>query len=123
MKTKLVTATSLCGAAHSRTIDLERNKAMKTIKTILDRRATAFSTRKAKLAAVAVIGVLGVMLSVSDASAFSCVRGVYRAGCVSRYGAVGVGPNGAVAVGRYGNVYAYQRGHGCFWRNGQRICL
>ena len=96
---------------------------MKTIKTILDRRATAFSTRKAKVAAAAVIGVLGVMLSVSDASAFSCVRGVYRAGCASRYGAVGIGPSGAVAVGRYGNVYAYQRGSGCFWRNGQRICL
>jgi hypothetical protein len=96
---------------------------MKTIKTILDRRATAFSTRKAKVAAAAFIGVLGVMLSVSDASAFSCVRGAYRAGCVSRYGAAGIGPNGAVAVGRYGNVYAYRRGSGCFWRNGQRICL
>ena len=77
---------------------------------------------KAKYAAIA-IGMLGVVLSVSDASAFTCARGVYRAGCISRYGAVGVGPNGAVAIGRYGNVYAYHRGSGCFWHNGQRICL
>jgi hypothetical protein len=63
------------------------------------------------------------VLTVSDASAFTCMRGAYRAGCVSRYGAVGIGPNGAMAVGRSGNVYAYRRGSGCFWRNGQRICL
>jgi hypothetical protein len=96
---------------------------MKTTKMIVTRRAIACPSRKAKYAAAAVVGMLGVMLSVSDASAFNCVRGVYRAGCVSRYGAVGVGRNGAVAVGRYGNVYAYHRGSGCFWRNGQRICL
>ena len=96
---------------------------MKTIKTFLERRATAFSARGVKIATAAAIGMLGVLLNVSDASAYTCVRGVYRAGCVSRYGAIGVGPNGAVAVGRYGNVYAYQRGSGCFWRNGQRICL
>jgi uncharacterized protein YraI len=96
---------------------------MNITKSTFDRCVTAFSTRKAKVATAAVIGMLSVVMSVSDASAFSCVQGVYRAGCVSRYGAVGVGPNGAVAVGRYGNVYAYRRGSGCFWRNGQRICL
>lgn len=94
---------------------------------------TSFSTRrlpkaivwrsKARYAVVAAAGVLGAVLSISDASAFSCARGVYRAGCISPYGAIGVSPNGAVAVGRYGNVYAYRRGSGCFWRNGQRICL
>ncbi|MGY3602664.1 MULTISPECIES: hypothetical protein [unclassified Bradyrhizobium] len=88
-----------------------------------DRRVTAFSSRKAKYAAAAAAGILGVMLSMSSASAFQCVRGVYRAGCISSRGAIGFGPNGAVAVGRYGNVYAYHRGSGCFWRNGQRICL
>jgi uncharacterized protein YraI len=77
---------------------------------------------KAKYAAVA-IGMLGVILSVSDASAFTCARGVYRAGCISRYGAIGVSPYGATAIGRYGNVYAYHRGSSCVWRNGQRICL
>jgi len=76
----------------------------------------------AKHAAVAIAGMLGVMLSVSDASAFTCVRGAFRAGCVSAYGAVGVSRNGVMAVGRYGNVYAYHRGSACFWRNGQRIC-
>jgi len=80
-------------------------------------------SRKAKYAAVAIAGMLGAILSISDASAFACMRGVYRAGCVSRYGAIGVSPNGAMAIGRYGNVYAYHRGSGCFWRNGQRICL
>ena len=96
---------------------------MKSTKTNSDRRVTAFSSRKTKYAAAAIVGMLGVMLSVSNASAFECVRGVYRAGCISSRGAVGIGPNGAVAVGRYGNVYAYHRGSGCFWRNGQRICL
>jgi hypothetical protein len=96
---------------------------MKITRTNSDRRVTAFSSRKTKYAAAAIVGMLGVMLSVSNASAFECVRGVYRAGCVSSRGAVGIGPNGSVAVGRYGNVYAYHRGSGCFWRNGQRICL
>ena len=98
---------------------------MKTVTTFSNRRMPQVivrRSRKAKYAAVAVAGVLGAVLSVSDASAY-CVRGVYRAGCVSRYGTIGVSPNGAVAVGRYGNVYAYHRGSGCFWRNGQRICL
>jgi hypothetical protein len=80
-------------------------------------------SRIAKYAAVAAIGLLGATLSASDASAFTCVRGVYRAGCISQYGAIGFGPNGAVAVGRYGNTYAYRRGSGCFWRNGQRFCM
>ena len=80
-------------------------------------------SRKAKYAVAAIASVLGVMLCVSDASAFTCARGVYRTACMSRHGAVGFSPNGAVAVGRYGNVYAYHRGSSCVWRNGQRICL
>jgi hypothetical protein len=96
---------------------------MKSTKTNSERRVTAFSSRNFKYSAAAIVGILGVMLSVSNASAFECARGVYRAGCVSARGAVGIGPNGAVAVGRYGNVYAYHRGSRCFWRNGQRVCL
>jgi hypothetical protein len=99
---------------------------MKTLKTIFARHDVALESRpsrKAKYAMAAVVGMFGVMLSISDASAFACVRGAYRAGCVSPYGAVGVSRNGMVAVGRYGNTYAYHRGSGCFWRNGQRICL
>ena len=92
---------------------------MDTINKTLRRRPS----HKAKIATVAMAGMLGALLSVSDAQAFTCVRGVYRAGCVSAYGAVGVSRNGAMAVGRYGNVYAYHRGSSCFWRNGQRICL
>jgi hypothetical protein len=97
---------------------------MKTVTTLPACRLPNVLTRrsKAKYAAAALVGMLGVVLSVSDASAFACARGVYRAGCVSRYGAIGVSPNGAVAVGRYGNVYAYHRGSVCFWRNGQRVC-
>jgi hypothetical protein len=99
---------------------------MKAVTIFSTRRLPDVRTRRsprAKYAAVAVASVLGVILSVSDASAFACVRGVYRAGCISRYGAVGISPNGATAIGRYGNVYAYHRGSGCVWRNGQRICL
>lgn len=99
---------------------------MKTLKTLFAGRAatpTSRPSQKTKYALAAVVGMLGVMLSVSDASAFTCARGIYRAGCISRYGAVGVSRNGAVAVGRYGNVYAYRRGSGCVWRNGQQVCL
>ena len=76
---------------------------------------------RAKLVAVALAGLLGV-LSVSDANAFSCARSAFGAGCAGYRGAVGVNRNGAVAVGRYGNVYAYHRGSACVWRNNQRIC-
>ena len=93
------------------------------MKPILDRRVSSSVSLKPKYVAIAIASMLGVVLTVSDASAFTCMRGAYRAGCISRYGAVGIGPNGAMAIGRYGNVYAYRRGSGCFWRNGQRICL
>jgi hypothetical protein len=99
---------------------------MNSLKTIFTRPVVASPSRpsrRTKIAMVAIAGMLGTVLSVSSASAYSCVRGVYRAGCVSQYGAVGWSRNGAVAVGRYGNVYAYHRGSGCFWRNGQRICM
>jgi hypothetical protein len=77
---------------------------------------------RAKLAAVALAGLLGAFLSVSDANAFSCARSAFGAGCIGPRGAVGLNRNGAVAVGRYGNVYAYHRGSACYWRNNQRIC-
>ena len=77
---------------------------------------------RTRLAAVALAGLLGVVLSVSDANAFSCARSAFGAGCAGYRGAVGVNRNGAVAVGRYGNVYAYRRGSACYWRNNQRIC-
>jgi len=96
---------------------------MSFLKIIASRFSNASASRLARLAVVAGLGLFGTLLNVSDASAYTCVRGVYRAGCVSQYGAIGWGPNGAVAVGRYGNTYAYRRGSGCFWRNGQRICL
>ena len=76
---------------------------------------------RAKLVAVALAGLLGV-LSVSDANAFSCGRSAFGAGCIGPRGAVGFNRNGAVAVGRYGNVYAYHRGSTCYWHNNQRIC-
>jgi hypothetical protein len=91
---------------------------MKTMTRFL----VASQKSRAKLAAVAVAGLLGTVLSVSDANAFSCVRSAFGAGCTGYRGAVGVNRHGAVAVGRYGNVYAYHRGSACFWRNNQRIC-
>jgi hypothetical protein len=84
---------------------------------------TSFNSRKTTYAIAVAVSMLGVTLSVSEASAYSCVRGVYRAGCIGPRGAIAVGPRGAVAVGRHGNVYSYQRGSGCFWRNGQRVCM
>jgi hypothetical protein len=84
---------------------------------------TSFNSRKTTYAIAVAVSMLGVTLSVSEASAYSCVRGVYRAGCIGPRGVIAVGPRGAVAVGRHGNVYSYQRGSGCFWRNGQRVCI
>jgi hypothetical protein len=77
---------------------------------------------RARLAAVALAGLLSVVLSVSDANAFSCARSAFGAGCAGYRGAVGVNRNGAMVVGRYGNVYAYHRGSACLWHNNQRIC-
>jgi hypothetical protein len=77
---------------------------------------------RAKLVAIAIAGLLGAVMSTSDANAFSCGRSFVGAGCMGPRGAVGVNRHGAVAVGRYGNVYAYHRGSVCYWRNGQRIC-
>jgi hypothetical protein len=91
---------------------------MKTITRFL----VASQKSRAKLAAVALAGLLGTVLSVSNANAFSCARSAFGAGCIGYRGAVGVNRNGAVAVGRYGNVYAYHRGSACFWHNNQRIC-
>jgi hypothetical protein len=76
----------------------------------------------AKLAVVALAGLLGAVLSVSNANAFSCARNGFGGGCVGARGAVGFNRNGAVAVGRYGNVYAYHRGSACYWHNNRRIC-
>jgi hypothetical protein len=77
---------------------------------------------RAKLGAVALAGLLGTLLSVSDANAVSCARSAFGAGCAGYRGAVGINRHGAVAVGRYGNVYAYHRGSACVWRDNQRIC-
>jgi hypothetical protein len=91
---------------------------MKTMTRFL----VASQKSRAKLAAVALAGLLGTVLSVSDANAFSCARSAFGTGCAGYRGAVGVNRHGAVAVGRYGNVYAYHRGSACVWRNSQRIC-
>ena len=96
---------------------------MKTNQNVLGLPAAFFASRKMKVTVAAAVSLLGVMLSVSDASAFTCARGAYRAGCIGSRGAVGISRNGAVAVGRYGNVYAYRRGSNCVWRNGQQICI
>jgi hypothetical protein len=76
----------------------------------------------AKFGAIALVGLLGATLSVSDANAFSCGRSAFGAGCIGPRGAAGVNRNGAMLVGRYGNVYAYHRGSVCYWHNNQRIC-
>lgn len=73
-------------------------------------------------AAFAVAVLAGTALNTSDANAFVCGAGPYRAGCISSRGAIGIGPRGVAAVGRYGNTYAWQRGSSCYWRNGYRIC-
>jgi hypothetical protein len=77
---------------------------------------------RATLAALALAALVGAVTNVSDANAFSCGRNAWGAGCIGPRGAIGFNRNGAVAVGRYGNVYAYRRGSVCYWQNNQRIC-
>lgn len=77
---------------------------------------------RAKLAAVALVGLLGASLVVSDANAYQCRRSGFGAGCIGPHGAGGFNRHGAVFVGRNG-VYAYHRGSDCYWHNSQRICL
>jgi hypothetical protein len=72
--------------------------------------------------AVAVAGLVDVVIGAPRAHALSCARTPYGAGCIGPRGAVGFNGNGAVFVGRYGNVDAYRRGSACYWRNNQRIC-
>jgi hypothetical protein len=93
------------------------------MKTITTRSSTRLLSRTV-LAACAAIAIAGManLFTASEAQALSCGNGLFGAGCVGPRGAVGFNRNGAVAVGRYGNVYAYRRGSACFWRNNQRIC-
>ena len=100
---------------------------MKT-NAIINTRTTCKSSRylptKAALATCAALAIAGLvsLFGASDAQAFSCGRSAFGAGCVGPRGAVGFNRNGAMAVGRYGNVYAYRRGSACYWHNNQRIC-
>lgn len=77
------------------------------------------------LAALTTLAVAGgaLTMSATDAQAFSCRQNFMGTGCAGARGAVAFNRNGAVAVGRYGNVYGYRRGSSCYWRNAQRICL
>jgi hypothetical protein len=108
------------GQANRRTRYIHYRKRNSNMKTMT--RFNLSRQSRAKLAAVALVALLGSALSVSDANAFSCARSAFGGGCVGQRGAVGVNRNGAVVVGRYGNVYAYHRGSTCIWHNNQRIC-
>jgi hypothetical protein len=103
---------------------------MRTTTAIIFGRATSFVDRHirqsrdklAKWGMLAVAGMLGLVLSVPEANALVCARGVYRAGCISSHGAIGVGRGGVVAVGPHGGFYGYRRGSSCYWFNSQLIC-
>jgi hypothetical protein len=57
-----------------------------------------------------VVATLGVFFSVSSANAFTCFSNAYGTGCTGHLGTVAVTQDGAVAVGRNGDIHAYQRG-------------
>lgn len=96
--------------------------------TIVNARTASKSTKRilarASISACAALAIAGLagLVAPSEAQAFSCRGSVFGTGCAGPRGAVGFNRHGAVAVGRYGNVYAYHRGSACFWRNNQRIC-
>lgn len=77
---------------------------------------------RASCLAIAVAGLVTVIIDVPTAHAFSCAKTPHGTGCIGPRGAAAFNSNGAVFVGRYGNVYAYRRGSACYWRNNQRIC-
>jgi len=63
-----------------------------------------------KTLALALIALGFMAVSVPEANAMRCHAGVYRSGCVSRYGAT---------VRRHGyRGYANR----CYWRAGRRVC-
>jgi hypothetical protein len=69
-----------------------------------------FKMKTRVLQALVLLGLIGVSLAanVDKANAAVCARGVYRAGCVGPYGAVGVRrPIAPVYRGRY---YGVRRG-------------
>jgi hypothetical protein len=73
--------------------------------------------------------VLGlIIVQVSEANAFVCAAGAYRAGCVGPRGAVGVHRG---YYGYRGGYYGYRGGAAvvrpaygarCYWRAGVRVC-
>ena len=62
-----------------------------------------------KLIALSLV-VLGFLALAPEVEAAACHAGVYRSGCVSRYGAV---------VRRHGYRGGANR---CYWRAGRRVC-
>jgi hypothetical protein len=77
------------------------------------------------------VAVLASLFSVSSANAFTCFSGSYGFGCSGHLGTWAVTRDGAVAVGRNGDIHAYQRGghfyahhsgSACYWHNGDHIC-
>jgi len=58
-----------------------------------------------KYVAFAFVGLFWLILSVPDANAVVCARGVYRAGCA--------GPRGGAVVVAHPH---------CYWRAGVRVC-
>ena len=57
-----------------------------------------------------VLVALGWIIASTPVEAMACHAGVYRSGCVSRYGAV---------VRRHGYRGGANR---CYWRGGRRVC-
>ena len=53
---------------------------------------------------------IGLVIAIPEADAAACRAGVYRSGCVSRYG---------MTVRRHYPRYGANR---CFWRAGRRVC-
>ena len=63
-----------------------------------------------KWLAISLIALGFMAVSIPETQAAYCHAGVYRSGCVSRYG---------TTVRRHGyRGYANR----CFWRNGRRVC-
>jgi len=56
------------------------------------------------------LALLGFMVLTTEAEAARCHAGVYRSGCITRYGAT---------VRRHGYRPGANR---CYWRYGRRVC-
>jgi hypothetical protein len=73
-----------------------------------------------------ILGTLFLLfISISEAQAIACAKGVYRAGCVTQNGAVVAtrpAPKAVVVAPPRGGAVVVKPAPNCAWVNGRKVC-